>query len=167
VFATRVKAARRLARQFENRTVKKTYWAFVQGDVQPQAGAWRDHLRKVPEVARAEIVAATETGARQAVLHYEVCWRNPQGSLLRIELETGRMHQIRLQAASRGHPIWGDRQYGSPFAFGPREEDYRLRWIALHAQRIEFEHTVSRQSVSVTAPLPDIWASLGVPRLDT
>jgi 23S rRNA pseudouridine1911/1915/1917 synthase len=85
--------------------------------------------------------------------------------LLRIKLETGRMHQIRLQAASRGHPIWGDRQYGSPFAFGPPEEDCRLRWIALHAQRIEFEHTVSRQLVSVTAPLPDIWASVGVPRL--
>ncbi len=160
VFATRIKAARRLAKQFERREVSKSYWAFVEGNVQPDSGTWRDHVRKIPGVARAEIVVEDHEDAKLAALSYQVLWRNEVGTLLRVELETGRMHQIRIQASSRGHPVMGDHQYGASAEFGPQEEDLRLRWIALHARQLEFDHPVTRERVVVAAPLPPCWGSL-------
>jgi 23S rRNA pseudouridine1911/1915/1917 synthase len=70
------------------------------------------------------------------------------------------MHQIRIQAASRGHSILGDSQYGSQVSFGPQTEDFRRRWIALHACRLEFLHPMTRRVVCQTAPLPSVWRSL-------
>jgi 23S rRNA-/tRNA-specific pseudouridylate synthase len=72
-------------------------------------------------------------------------------------LETGRTHQIRVQAASRGHPVLGDLQYGSTVPFGPQHEDWRLRAIALHARSLTFRHPVTRETISVTAPTTEYW----------
>ncbi len=72
-------------------------------------------------------------------------------------MQTGRTHQIRIQAASRGYPVLGDALYGSRLAFGPLQEDERLRAIALHARTLAFRHPVSKQWVAVTAPTPDFW----------
>jgi RluA family pseudouridine synthase len=157
VFARHVRAARRLAEQFQHRTVTKTYWALVEGQVAPGEGLWRDFLRKVPEQPRAEVVAQHDTDAREAVLRYCVLRTANGNSLLEILLETGRMHQIRLQAASRGHPVLGDELYGSAQPFGPAVDDVRARWIALHSRRLSFRHPMSREVVDVTAPLPDVW----------
>ena len=107
VFATRRRAAQKLARQFENRTVKKLYWAWVESRPDPPSGTWRDFVRKVYGKPLAEIVAADHADARLAVLHYRTLASSPSGSWLEIELETGRTHQIRIQAASRGHPVLG------------------------------------------------------------
>jgi 23S rRNA pseudouridine1911/1915/1917 synthase len=78
---------------------------------------------------------------------------------LEVKLETGRTHQIRVQAAQRGHPVLGDGLYGSLRAFGPQYDDERLRAIALHATVLEFEHPRTHELVTVTAPLPDYWKS--------
>ena len=72
-------------------------------------------------------------------------------------METERTHQVRLQAASRGHPVFNDAQYGSAVAFGPQTADERLRAIALHARLLGFRHPVGKEWVSVTAPLPEFW----------
>jgi len=161
VFAKHVRAARRLAEQFEYRLVDKVYWACVEGRLEP-AGTWEDYLRKVPGQPRAEVVGADHPDARLAVLHYRALDAGPWGSWLEIHLETGRTHQIRVQAASRGHPVLGDFQYGSSVPFGPRHDDERLRAIALHARTLAFQHPMSREPVSVTAPVPEEWLSLGV-----
>ena len=160
VFARHVRAARRLAAQFEARRVEKLYWALVEGVVTPAAGTWTDCLRKIPDQARAEVVAADHPEGRQAVLHYRtraaldgVCW-------LEIELETGRTHQVRIQAASRGHPILGDGQYGARVPFGIQHEDERLRAIALHARSLRFSHPKSKAAVCVTAPVGEDWHAL-------
>lgn len=157
--ARNVRAARRISRQFEQREVEKTYLALVEGAVQPVEGTWTDHMRKVPDQARAEIVAPDHPEARQAILHYRVRQSLADRTLLEIRLETGRMHQIRVQFASRGHPVCGDEQYGSRLAFGPEVQDPRARWIALHAWQIVFEHPMTHQRIEVTAPLSEeIWS---------
>lgn len=161
VFAKRVKAARRLAKQFERREVTKQYLAIVPGHLVEDHGTWRDHIRKIPEVARAELVADNHPEARDAVLHYKVAARRETASLLRIELETGRMHQIRVQAAARDLPIWGDETYGSRVPFGFPTDDPRKRWIALHALDLSFRHPRSGGSSRHSAPLPDCWPAWG------
>ncbi|MBN1589107.1 MAG: RNA pseudouridine synthase [Pirellulales bacterium] len=161
VFARHVRAARRLADQFEARTVEKVYWACVAGRVVPESGTWRDTLRKIPDRPQAEIVADDHPEGRAAVLHYRTLSHADWGTCLEIQLETGRTHQVRVQAASRGWPVLGDERYGSAAPFGSQFEDARLRTIALHARRLAFRHPMSRQPVDVTAPPPLAWQDLG------
>jgi 23S rRNA pseudouridine1911/1915/1917 synthase len=151
------RAAQRLSEQFSTRRVEKTYWALVEGVVDPPAGVWEDTMRKVPDEARAEMAVPGCPGARAAVLRYCAVGATAWGSWLEIELETGRTHQIRLQAASRGHPILGDFQYGGRVPFGPPRDDPRECAIALHARRLAFQHPKTREPVSVEAPVPVFW----------
>ena len=160
LFATSRNMARRLSRQFEHREVRKTYWAVVSGTVEPSVGTWQDFIRKVPGEARAETVPADHPDAQLAVLHYRVRGQLAEGTWLEITLETGRTHQIRVQAAARGLPILGDVQYGSTAAFGPATEDPRQRVIALHGRELRFRDPTTQQSVTVTAQLPAPWLEL-------
>lgn len=153
------RATRKLSRQFERREVKKTYLAVVEPvstATPPPAGAigeWRDFLRKIPEEARSEIVSAASPGAREAVtaVHRQA---TVAGTVLRLEPHTGRMHQLRLQAASRGLPIVGDELYGGrPLGGG----DVRERPILLHAWRIAYADPDSGERVEVEAAPPDHW----------
>ena len=116
-----------------------------------------DHLRKIPGRAAVEVVPQEHTEGREAVLHYHVAFRSADFMLLELVLETGRTHQIRVQAASRGLPILGDKQYGSQIEFGPTCQDPREQAIALHACRLEFEHPMTRATVAIEAPLPPYW----------
>lgn len=162
VFGLDRKTTRRLSAQFEKRKVRKTYWACVFGVVEPAEGTWKDYVRKLPGRPRAEIVGPEHAEGREAILHYRTLGATAWGSWLEIELETGRMHQIRIQAASRGHPVLGDADYGSTVPFGPPCDDARLRAIALHARTLEFRDPTTRQDIALTAPLPNPWLSLGV-----
>jgi RluA family pseudouridine synthase len=164
VFARHERAARRLSKQFENRTVTKSYWAFVEGVVAPDEGTWTDFLHKRHGMAQAEVVDASHPAAKHAVLHYRVKWQGPRGSWLEIELETGRTHQIRVQAASRGHPVIGDSQYGSTQLFGATDLEIRDRPIALHARQLGFRHPMTEEDVNVVAPLPGDWEGLELPQ---
>jgi 23S rRNA pseudouridine1911/1915/1917 synthase len=157
VFAKHVRAARRLAEQFLARTVEKHYWALLEGRLDSHVGTWTDFVRKIPDVAQAEIVPAEHPEARIAVLRYRVIALLPGATWVDIELETGRMHQIRVQAAARSHPVVGDVQYGSTRAFGPRPDDERMRWIALHARSLRFRHPMTHEPVFLCAPLPTAW----------
>ena len=159
LLATSRRAARRLSEQFEMRLVEKTYWALVAEVVEPAEGTWEDFMRKIPGQAAAEVVPPDHPEGRVAVLHYRVLTTRDERSLLEIRLETGRTHQIRVQCGSRGHPIMGDAQYGSPEPFGPQQDDPRDRAIALHARRIAFEHPRTHEKITVEAPLPPSWPS--------
>jgi 23S rRNA pseudouridine1911/1915/1917 synthase len=117
-------------------------------------------VRKVPDEPRAELVPPEHPEAREAVLHYRTLAADAAGTLLEIDLETGRMHQIRVQAAGRGHPLWGDALYGSTVPFGEPAEDARLRAIALHARRLEFRHPMTHEPVVVEAPPPAYWPAI-------
>lgn len=154
VFAKNRRMARRLSEQFEARTVTKRYAALVAGQVTPDVSEWHDWMRKVPDEPRAEIVRAGDPDALHAALRYVVRERRAEWTRLEIELTTGRMHQIRLQAAVRGHAVLGDEQYGSTLAFGPTVADPRERWIALHARHLAFDHPRTRQTLAFDAPWP-------------
>jgi 23S rRNA pseudouridine1911/1915/1917 synthase len=161
LFARNSKAARRLAEQFQEHQVTKLYRALAGGDVRPDEGVWTDHLRKLPDEARAEVGPPGASGAKPAVTHYRVLRRRGGVTLLELRPRTGRMHQLRVQAAARGHPICGDELYGSGTPFGPPAGLPRDRVIALHADSLTFLHPIRFEPVTVTAPLPEYWGELG------
>jgi 23S rRNA pseudouridine1911/1915/1917 synthase len=163
VFAKTLKAAQRISKQFESRRVEKTYWALVEGTVDPPQGTWTDHLKKIDGEPRTLVTTSDDPAGLNAILHYQTLPLPPiysppiTLSLLQITLETGRTHQIRVQCASRGHALLGDEMYGSRVPFGPPSNDQRERLIALHARTLRFWHHAAGGYVTVTAPLPDYW----------
>src|SRR5262249_34718811 len=150
------------AEQFQNRQVRKIYWACVEGEVEPAEGVWEDWLLKVSEAARTERVTEATPGARRAVLRFRRLQRGPEGTLLEVRPETGRMHQIRVQAAARGWPVRGDVLYGARLAFGPPAELPRDRIIALHARSLTFLHPIRYEPITLVAPLPETWHALNL-----
>jgi 23S rRNA pseudouridine1911/1915/1917 synthase len=162
LFARSTKAARRLAEQFQDRSVTKVYWALVEGQIHPADGSWEDWIRKVADEARAERVSPDESGAQHALLRYR-CLRSRDGeTLIELRPHTGRMHQIRLQAALRGWPVRGDLLYGAKLPFGPPAEQPRDRIIALHGRSLTFQHPIRYEPITVEAPLPDVWKHLDI-----
>jgi 23S rRNA pseudouridine1911/1915/1917 synthase len=159
-FARHARAAKRLADQFQHRTVSKTYWALVEGEVTPPEGAWVDFLHKRHGMAQAIVVPEDDPRGKQAILHYRVRGQVAGHTWLEIELETGRTHQIRVQASSRSHAVVGDSQYGSSTPFGPQVTDLRDQAIALHARSLGFRHPMRDEQVVVEAPLPAYWPVL-------
>ena len=156
VFAKTPSAAANLARQFRERSVAKTYVAVVEGRFPAPLGAWVEWTdvlarpRRGPS-RRVSDEAADEAGveAGEARLRARVLVRHGEVSLVELDPETGRRHQIRTQLASRGCPIVGDRVYGArlPFPAG----------IALHALRLTISHPVTRRRTVLTAEPPATW----------
>ena len=159
VFCRNTKAASRVAEQFQKHTVTKTYWALVEGIVAADEAEWRDFVRKVGDEARAEVVPPAGEGAKEAITRVRVLNRTADTTLLELTPQTGRMHQLRVQAAARGHPVVGDALYGSARPFGPAAELPRDRVIALHARRLVFEHPFRKIPVELEAPVPDYWGA--------
>lgn len=165
LMAVTPRAARKLSRQFERREITKTYLALVEGGDLGARDAgeaeWRDFLAKVPDQPRARVAAAGEPGAREAVTQVQLLGRPLPGMLLvRLEPLTGRMHQLRVQAASRGLPIVGDTTYGrgdsSLPEFAPAA-DPRQQPVALHAWQIRYADPDTGAAVTIAAPLPPRW----------
>lgn len=154
IFARTSKAASRLTEQFRSHTVQKTYWAIVEGRLSSESGSFRNWIAEDERHRRMHIVGPTIPGAKEARLSYRRLKTLTDASLVEVELETGRKHQIRLQWSHQGHPILGDRKYGSrrPFPSG----------IALHARRLVVAHPTSGEPVELVAPLPWAWRSVGL-----
>jgi 23S rRNA pseudouridine1911/1915/1917 synthase len=164
-FARNTKAAQRVHAQFQNHQVRKLYWAAVEGEVTPEAGVWEDWIRKVTEEAKVVKATEGEPGAKLAMLEYRVLQRLPGGTLLEFAPLTGRMHQLRVQAAWRGHPVYGDVQYGGTRPFGPPWEKPRDKVIALHARQLALAHPFTAAELTFVAPLPGYWEVVGVDNL--
>jgi 23S rRNA pseudouridine1911/1915/1917 synthase len=147
------KAAARLSEQFRTRSVHKIYWALVADAPNPREAVLEHHLRRDDRHRRVHVTHAAADGVQLARLHYRIL--DDAGPLCRLEVEpeTGRKHQIRVQLAKMGHPIVGDRKYGSATEFSPG--------IALHARRLVVEHPVQKIPVALVAPLPLSWTRLG------
>lgn len=161
LFTRNSKAAGRMAEQFRERQVQKIYWGITEVQPDQPEGCLVDWLLKEPEKAHVNVVPEGTPGARQAVLHYRAVGPTPLGTLLEIELETGRMHQIRVQLAARGWSILGDVQYGAKQLLDRRPAlDPTLNPIALHARQITFLHPVRYDSLQIVAPLPENWGDL-------
>ena len=157
VFARNTKAAQRIHAQFQNRTVKKTYWAKVAGHVTPDAGEWEDRIRKLQDESRVVQAEERDPWGKHAKLHYRVLQHFENETLLELIPETGRMHQLRAQCAWRGFPVHGDDWYGSTVNFGPTWEHSREKVIALHARELVLKHPFRDEVLTFTAELPEYW----------
>lgn len=164
LIARNQRALKRFGEQFQSRKVVKHYLAVVEGEFPTQTQAWRDHLRKIAEQPKAEIVAATDPGAKPAVASARSLCHQDGMSLLLVQLETGRMHQIRVQAASRGYPILGDTAYGAVSRFGSSSVDAEDAHVhpplPLHAWSLQFHHPQTAKLIRFTASVPESWSGL-------
>lgn len=153
VFARTSKAAARLSLAFQSRAANKVYRAVVEGTVQDDQGRWTDWVFRDEPRLRMQVTSPGHPGAREAQLQFVTRLRHRRWTLLDIQLITGRRHQIRVQAAARGHPLAGDRRYGSQLPFAPG--------IALHAFRLELKHPTRDEVLRFEAPIPTSWSVWG------
>jgi 23S rRNA pseudouridine1911/1915/1917 synthase len=177
LWAKTEKAARRLSIQFQKRLVQKEYWAIVEStastpppgeavleSVRPgeqyEKSDWRDWLTRADDTGRVSAVDRQTRGARHALTH--VCQSTavsplPAGCFwLRLWPQTGRTHQLRIQAARRGAPILGDVTYGGSRRFADPDR------IALHARSLTLKHPTTGSELILVAPVPAWWADEGL-----
>ena len=154
VFAKTSKALERLNRMFSEGSVKKIYWALTKGIPVPAEAELESWILRNEKMNKSFSYPKEVKGAKRAVLHYRLAAASQNYNLIEVELKTGRHHQIRCQLSSIGCPIKGDLKYGA-------QRSNPDGSISLHARYIEFIHPVSKETISITAPLPDdrLWQS--------
>ena len=144
LFARTSKAAARLNAQFQEHSVEKIYAALVEGAITPTEAECVDRLCN--DKRHRKVFRTQSDEGKESRLRYRKLRQVNQCSLIEIQLETGRKHQIRLQLSARGFPIRGDIKYGAkmPFPGG----------IALHAWKLTFSHPTTKERIGLLAPLP-------------
>lgn len=152
VFARNSKAAARLSDQFAKRQVRKVYRAVLDSVPDEDHGELENWIYRIPDQSRVEVHRDASRGAKRARLQYQVLDVQKGKALVEVNLLTGRMHQIRVQFASRGCPIIGDEKYGS------KEKFPDPNGIALHAWQLTIQHPIRKEPMTITAPLPEIWS---------
>jgi 23S rRNA pseudouridine1911/1915/1917 synthase len=137
---------------FSSRKVQKTYLAIVKNKPQKNKGNLVNFIVKNNKEKRADIVQSKSKNSLNCMLSFQVIGKNDFGYLLEIKPKTGRFHQIRAQLANIGLPIIGDNKYGS-------DQEYLPRSICLHAWKLAYEVSGSKESQTFKAPLPknDFW----------
>ncbi len=154
IFARTSKALERLNKMLRDKKINKTYWAIVKGKPKKEKDTLINFLKKNPKNNKTSVFNKEIKDSKKAILHYTLIKKLDNYSLLEIDLETGRHHQIRAQLSSIGFPIKGDLKYG----FNRSNKDGSIH---LHARKIEFIHPVSKENISIIAPTPDdvIWSA--------
>ena len=141
LFAKTSKAAERMTKEIKNHNVRKTYYAVVEGKVDKK-GTFIDKLLKDEKT---NFVRVSDKG-KEAKLEYElICYKNNY-SLVKINLITGRSHQIRVQFSSRNLPLWGDQKYNKNAKVGEQ--------IALFASSLSLIHPITKEVMTFKANLP-------------
>ena len=171
LFARTSKALTRLNAMFQSHEqIRKTYWAIVPTNRQspianspspianiqsPISHRLENYLWRNEKQNKSFVVKQGTKDAKRAVLSYKAVAQSDYYTLLEINLETGRHHQIRCQLAAIGYPIKGDLKYGA-------KRSNPDGGISLHARKIEFIHPVSKELITITAPVPDdaLWRGL-------
>lgn len=155
------RAHRHLSAQFEAHTTTRHYHAVVCGVPPDETGTINACIIRSPRDRRKMTV--TGTGGRHAVTHYHILERYDRFSLLKLTLETGRIHQIRVHLSHIGHPVAGDHGYGGGYAravheaptLAVKEALIALNRQALHAHTLGFVHPETEEQLTFSAPMPD------------
>ena len=152
IFARTSKALERLNKMLREKTIKKTYWAVVKTPPTKQQDTLINYLKKNSKNNKSTAYSKEIKDSKKAVLHYKIINKSDHYTLLEIDLETGRHHQIRCQLANIGSPIKGDLKYGF-------NRSNKNGGIHLHARKIEFIHPVKKENIILSASVPDdvIW----------
>ena len=136
VFARTSKAANRLSKQIQDHTFKKQYYAVCIDNNLEDKGTFKDYLLKNHKTNTVKV----DPKGKLALLDYEILKRKDNLALVKVNLHTGRSHQIRVQFSSRNHPLWGDQRYNPDAKKGQQ--------IALWSHMIEFEHPTTKQTMN-------------------
>ncbi len=150
VFAKHFAAREALKEQFAAHSADRIYIAIVEGTMTPPEGTFRSHLREMRDLKMVSVKAHPE--AKYAVTHYRTIESKNGYSMLEITLETGRKNQIRAHLSEAGHPVVGDRLYGS--TINP------LGRLGLHAKLLGFDHPSTGKHLVFTAPIPKVFRDL-------
>lgn len=152
VFAKTSKAASRLSEQIRKNMWEKEYLAIVDGVPLKKQGFLEDYLIKDRDSNTVSVARPETTGAKKAVLRYQIIEKNEKRALLKISIETGRSHQIRVQLSSRGWPIVNDHRYNKNVK--------KVSDIALWAYSIKLIHPVKDEKITFTKDMPEKLVSL-------
>ena len=155
-FAKTSKALARFNDMLKNREVGKHYWAVVKKAPPEDAMTLRNYLKRNEKQNKSYVYDKPVDGAKEAVLSFRTLAKGDNYRLLGVDLQTGRHHQIRSQLAHIGCPIKGDLKYGA-------ERSNKNGGISLHARQVEFVHPVSKEKITITAPVPQddkLWKDL-------
>ena len=147
VFAKTSKAASRLSEQVRNKTFKKTYRAVIHGSMTKESDTLKDYLYKNKSTNMVSVVRKDHNEAKNAELSYETLDKKDGFSLMEIDLKTGRSHQIRVQFASRRHPLFGDQRYG-------QDVNKVGQQISLWSNKIEIEHPTTKEKMEFICEPP-------------
>lgn len=152
VFAKTSKAASRLSDQVRRNDMGRTYYAVVHGVPKQASNRLVDYLYKNRQKNIVSIVSKNHKEGKKAVLDYTVVASRDGLSLISVQLQTGRPHQIRVQLAGLGTPIWGDQKYGEQYSKVGQQ-------IALWAHSLTLHHPVQKTPITVESPLPEAYPS--------
>ena len=152
IFARTSKALERLNKMLRDKVIQKTYWAIVKNQPKVKTDTLTNFLKKDSKKNKSFVYKKEIEGSKKATLHFKVIQKLDNYSLLEVDLETGRHHQIRTQLSHIGSPIKGDLKYG----FDRSNKDGS---ISLHARKINFVHPVTKEIITIIAPTPTdpIW----------
>jgi len=155
IFAKTSKALARLNEILALRQITKKYWAIVSSPPQEPQGTLRHFLVRNERQNKSYAYSKAVPQSKEAVLHYKTLGKSDRYTLLEVDLETGRHHQIRCQLAAMGCIIKGDLKYGAP-------RSNRGGGISLHARSVEFVHPVKQERIVIEAPVPDdtLWQAI-------
>lgn len=146
VLARTSKAASRLSEQIRKKNIDKTYWAIVEG-MAPLEGDLRHFIAKDFRTNTAKAFNSKKGKAKEARLKFRTLKQNANFSLVEVDLITGRPHQIRVQFAKEGFPLWGDYKYGDL-------NQKQGKDLALRAVKLEIQHPTKKEAMLFEAPVP-------------
>jgi len=144
VFAKTSKAASRLSEQVRTHQLKKIYYAVLEGKIIPNKAILKDKLLKDTKTN----ITKVDKNGKDSELEYELVSFKNNLSLVKINLKTGRSHQIRVQFSSRGYPLYGDQKYN---------RNAKKAQIALYATSLSFYHPVTKEELMFEIPVPNIY----------
>ena len=147
VFAKNQKAAASISKQIQQNTLNKEYYAVVCGKPNSESGRLVDYLTKDNKTRVAKVVNKSVAGAKEAILEYEILQTKEEISLLKIQIQTGRFHQIRAQLSHAGTPILGDQKYGNELSAALSLQT-GTKNVALCACSLDFKHPINNKKMS-------------------
>ena len=160
VVAKNDKTHRALSEELSYHGIEREYHALVKGGFKDDAGTVNLPIARHKTDRKKMAIAPRDAGAREAVTHYEVIERFAGITYLKLRLETGRTHQIRVHMSAKGHPLIGDEVYGANKIPFEKKHAHLLDGQILHAKRLTFTHPRTKERLTFECPLPENFARL-------